>query len=120
MPAADPGSDATAIREGERGFLTALARAQAVAAQRQLVDAAITLRRSALARGSYPSQRPHLEPLDDPDPFTGRHLIYQPGPDGTALVSLDGDADLIERGKLFTRPRTVGPIVLPRVVAAHS
>ena len=49
----------------------AVARFQFAAAERQLVDAALALRRLDVAGGGFPAQRPAVPDLERPDPFTG-------------------------------------------------
>ena len=90
----------------------AIARHQAALAQRQLVQAAIALRRLALVDGAYPADRSAVPELIGPDPFTGRALAYAIREDGSAEVALDGADDLLAEVVLKSAAR-VPPIVLP-------
>jgi hypothetical protein len=87
-------------------------RAQAAMAQRQLVQAGIKLRRVALAGGAYPADRSSIPELATADPFTGRRLIYEGHPDGSASVALDG-ADPLLGQVVLKSAATVPPIHLP-------
>ena len=89
-----------------------LARHQAALAQRQLVQAAIALRRLALVDGAYPADRSAVPELIGPDPFTGRPLLYSLREDGSAEVALDGADQLLAEIVLKSAAR-VPPIALP-------
>lgn len=75
----------------------AIPRAQAALAQRQLVRAAIALRRIGLADGAYPADRSIVAELSTPDPFTGRPLAYEVREDGSAEVGLAGADELLQQ-----------------------
>ncbi len=90
---------------------SAIARHQAALAQRQLVRAAMTLRRIAFA-GAYPADRSAVPELSEPDPFTGRPLLYERREDGSAEVALDGADELLSEVELKSAA-SVPPIVLP-------
>ena len=91
---------------------SAIARHQAALAQRQLVRAAMTLRRIAFAGGAYPADRSAVPELSEPDPFTGRPLLYERREDGSAEVALDGADELLAEVVLKSAA-SVPPIVLP-------
>lgn len=95
------------------GFTKAIGRLQSIQAQRQLVRAAIAMRREALEHGAYPAQRPAIGDLTGPDPFTGRRLLFQPQPDGSLVLALDGGVELLEQVIVKPAARTVLPIRLP-------
>jgi hypothetical protein len=90
----------------------AVARAQATLAQRQLVLAAIELRRSGLVDGAYPADRSAVAELATPDPFTGRPLLYELREDGTAMVAIDG-ADGLLADIVVKSGAHIPPIMLP-------
>jgi len=90
----------------------AIPRQQATLAQRQLVRAAIALRRAALADGAYPVDRAVVPELTGPDPFTGRTLAYTIREDGSAEVALVGADELLSEVVLKSAA-SVPPIVLP-------
>ncbi len=110
----------TACGEGTlgdlEGFSKAVARAQAVDAQRQLVEALVALRRLGRESGAYPSERPDIEPLTRPDPFTGRPLIYVFNADGTVTLDLDGAGELLEPITVSRMREIVAPVTLPAPV----
>ena len=95
------------------GFAKAIGRLQSVEAQRQLVRAAIAMRRHALEHGAYPAEPPGIPELTEPDPFTGRPLLYELQPDGSLVLELDGVVELLEQIILQSAARTVVPIHLP-------
>ncbi len=95
------------------GFNKAIGRAQSVAAQRQLVRAAIALRRTMLATGSYPIDRPDDPDLINPDPFTDRQLSYEPGPDGTVTLEIVDVAEPLVPITVAGMARYIRPITLP-------
>ena len=90
----------------------AIARHQAALAQRQLVQAAIAMRRLALVDGAYPADRSAVPELIGPDPFTGRALAYAIREDASAEVALDGADELLSEVVLKSAA-SVPPIVLP-------
>ncbi len=94
-------------------FIKTIGRLQSVEAQRQLVRAAVALRREGLDQGSYPVRRPSIADLTHPDPFTGRPLLYQPQPDGSLVLALDGGVELMQQIILESAAKTVVPIHLP-------
>ena len=87
-------------------------RAQAAAAQRQLVKAGIELRRMALADGAYPPDLSSIPEAVRPDPFTGRPLSYSVAPDGSATLALVGADELLEQ-VVVASAASVPPISLP-------
>ena len=95
------------------GFSAAIGRAQSVAAQRQLIRAALTMRRIMLATGSYPIDRPNDPDLINPDPFTDRQLSYEPGSDGSLTLAIVGVGDLLEPITVGGMDRYIRPITLP-------
>ena len=76
------------------------------------MQAAIALRRAALADGAYPGERSVVAELSEPDPFTGRPLLYDLREDGSAEVALDGADELLSEVVLKSAA-SVPPIVLP-------
>jgi hypothetical protein len=95
------------------GFSKAIGRLQSVHSQRQLVRAAVAMRRHVHSHGAYPAERPAVPELTEPDPFTGRPLIYEPQPDGSLKLEIDGVVELLERIILASAAQTVVPIHLP-------
>lgn len=91
---------------------SAIARHQAALAQRQLVQAAIALRRLAITDGAYPTDRSAVSQLTEPDPFTGRPLAYTIREDGSAEVALDGADELLSE-VVAKGAASVPPIALP-------
>jgi len=76
------------------------------------VQAAIALRRIAIAECAYPADRAAVPELTEPDPFTGRPLLYDLREDGPAEVALDGADELLSEVVLRSAA-SVPPIVLP-------
>lgn len=70
--------------------LRASARLQATAAQRTLVRLVLELRLSALRSGAYPPDLSGFPGGAAPDPFTGKPLVYERKPDGSAVLSMPG------------------------------
>jgi len=103
------------IHEDHYGFLRALARSQSIAAQRQLVLAAITLRTIGATEGAYPQQAPEIKELVKPDPFTDRLLVYNLTADGKLIISLDGAPELLEQIALPSMAKAIVPVVLPPI-----
>jgi hypothetical protein len=101
------------VAEDMKGFQKAIARMQSIEAQRQLVGAAIALRRVGISEGTYPAVRPDLRQLASPDPFTGRPIVYDPQPDGGVVIELDGAAALAEQIVTKAAAGTLVPITLP-------
>jgi len=95
-----------------KNMSNAIARAQAALAQRQLVQAAIALRRVAITDGAFPADRSAVPELIEPDPFTGRPLLYCLREDGSAEVALDG-ADKLLTEIVAKNAASIPPIVLP-------
>ncbi len=95
------------------GFNNAIGRAQSVAAQRQLIRAAIAMRRTMLETGSYPIERPDDPDLINPDPFTGKQLSYEPGPDGILTLAIVGVGELLAPITVAGMARYIRPIILP-------
>ncbi len=52
------------------------------------------VRRIGLAQGSYPAERPDLQALTEPDPYTGRLITYRLLDDGSLELVLEGAAEL--------------------------
>lgn len=102
-----------ALESDLAGLGASVGRAQAVAAQRQLLRAVIALRRLALSGAGYPSERPTIPELSEPDPFTGRLIDYRPGDDRSLTLSLVGAAELLEPITVGGMSRCLGPVVLP-------
>lgn len=97
----------------EPNLASIAARSQLVAARRHLVRAAVAVRRLGMTSGSYPDERPSLEPLDQPDRFTGRPLGYRRVADGCAAVALAGVRELAEQGARGRGLDGLAPILLP-------
>ena len=97
------------------GFGKALGRTQSVAAQRQLVRAAIAMRRHALNTGHYPAERPAIPELAEPDPFTDRPIDYRLGDDGSLSLALVGACELLDPITVGGMSRYIRPLVLPPV-----
>ncbi|MCP4573632.1 MAG: hypothetical protein GY838_14835 [bacterium] len=100
-------------------FSKAVAKFQSTASQRQLIRAAIALRRMGIARGSYPRERPSIAELDEPDAFTGRLMVYGPRDDGSLWLEFEGAAELDR--SLRERPiMPVFAVVLPPPFTGES
>lgn len=95
------------------GFNKAIGRAQSVAAQRQLIRAALEMRRTMLATGTYPLDRPDDPDLINPDPFTDNELSYEPGPDGTLTLAIVDVAELLAPITVSGMAQYIRPISLP-------
>ncbi|MCK5379361.1 MAG: hypothetical protein KAJ78_08145 [Acidobacteria bacterium] len=95
------------------GFNKAIGRAQSVAAQRQLIRAALTMRRTMLATGTYPIDRPNDPDLTIPDPFTDNKLSYEPGPDGTLTLAIVDVAELLVPITVAGMAQYIRPVTLP-------
>ncbi len=96
MLAAVPHSTARDASANSWGrWLGAMLKVQVIATERQLLRAAITLRRDAVAGGGYPRERPEIAALAAPDPFTGRLIAYRPGDDGSLRLELEGAMELL-------------------------
>lgn len=76
-------------------FARQIGRLQAVEAQRQLLRAAIALRGIALDIGEYPTDRPNIDLLVHPDPFTGDLIAYRHMDDGSLRLALDRSPELL-------------------------
>lgn len=87
-------------------------RGQLVEAERQLLDAAVALRRLGLGLGSYPADRPSLPALDTPDPYSGRLLEYETLPDGRLRLAVAGGEELTADMRGAYRG-ALRPVVLP-------
>jgi hypothetical protein len=74
-----------------------VARFQFAAAERQLVDAALALRRLDLGGGGFPAEPPPapVPDLERPDPFTGSVIGYSVRPDGTAELAVERAESLL-------------------------
>jgi hypothetical protein len=103
-----------AVLEDVQGFIKVIERFQVLEAQLQLIDTGIAMRRIGLEDGAYPTQRPALAVLTDPDPFTGRQLVYETRPDGSLELALDGAVALLEQIIPKQSAHALAPIVLPR------
>ncbi len=88
-------------------------RSQLVASRRQLLRAAVEIRRIGMASGSYPELRPAVEALDQPDRFTGRALGYRKAANGCATVALGGARELAGANARGRGLDGLGPITLP-------
>ena len=106
-------SDPPAVLEDVQGFVKVIERLQVLQAQRQLVRAAIAMRRIGLEDRTYPVERPAVAELGDPDPFTGRLLVYGPRVDGSVELALDGAVALLEQIIPKQSAQALAPIVLP-------
>jgi hypothetical protein len=102
-----------AFFDDEWGFVRALTRAQSIAAQRQMIRAAIAVRAAGAEIGAYPLDRPEIEELNEPDPFTDRPLAYRALDDGSVEIGLDNATELLEQTILASAARSVVPVVLP-------
>jgi len=80
-----------------------VARFQFAAAERQLVDVALALRRLDLAGGGFPTGRPPVTGLERPDPFTGKPLHYRVLPSGAAELAVDHAEELLHAIRVPTR-----------------
>jgi hypothetical protein len=100
------------LHEDWKAFVGGSARAQLLIANRQLVKAAINLRRFGSNHGSYPDSRVHIPELANPDAFTARMLVYEVHYDGSASVVLDGVDELAGKITVGSSAR-VRSITLP-------
>ncbi len=97
--------------EAATPFSKAVAKFQSTASRRQLIRAAIALRRMGIATGSYPRERPPMAELDEPDAFTGRLMVYELRADGSLRLELEGAAEL-DRSLRERRITSVFAIIL--------
>ncbi len=74
---------------------SAVGRARAAAAKRQLVLAAIGVRRRGLDTGRYPDERDTVPGLGEPDALSGQLLGYEVGPSGAAELWVRDIQDLL-------------------------
>jgi hypothetical protein len=107
-------SEPQVVLEDVQGFVKVIQRLQPLDAQRQLVHAGIALRRTGLDDGAYPAERPAISELTEPDPFTGRPLVYGVRVEGSLELALDDAVALLEQIIPPRSARTLAPIVLPR------
>ncbi len=96
-----------------KGFVGGIGRTQSVDAQRQLLRAAVAVRRMGLEGGAYPRERPAIPELTEPDPFSGQQLAYLVGDDGSVTIDLVGVRELIGEVALTSVARAISPVVLP-------
>jgi hypothetical protein len=95
------------------GFAIATGRAQSVAAQRQLLRAAIAMRKLGAKAGQYPEERPAIPELSEPDRFTGNLIDYSCDGGGTLTLGLHGAAELLATITLTGSSVTLVPVTLP-------
>jgi hypothetical protein len=107
-------SEPQVVLEDVQGFVKVIQRLQPLEAQRQLVHAGIAVRRIGLGDGAYPAARPALAELTDPDPFTGRPLVYESRVDGSLELALDDAVALLEQIIPQRSAQTLVPIILPQ------
>ncbi len=75
----------------------AVGRFQALLSQRQTTHIALALRRQALSGSAYPATLAAFAAAAAPDPFTGRPVVYERRPDGSARLDLPGAEELWSR-----------------------
>ncbi|MCP3957577.1 MAG: hypothetical protein GY719_06960 [bacterium] len=89
-------------------FIGLYLKCQVIAAERQLLRAALALRRDGIVHGGYPPERPASAVLAKPSPFTGQLIAYRLGDDGSLVLELEGAQELLaERwgGRSWTRDK---------------
>jgi hypothetical protein len=106
-------SEADGIATDLGGFAIAIGRAQSVAAQRQLLRAAITMRKLGADTGQYPRERQAIPELSEPDRFTGNLIDYTANSDGTLTLALHGAAELLAPITLTGSSEIMVPVTLP-------
>ncbi len=93
-------------------LMSTIGRTQAIAAQRQLLDAALTISTTQRPDGAFPVTRPDLAALAEPDPFSGQLLEYRLLEDGRLHLAVAGGPELL---KALRRPGLqtwLDPIIL--------
>jgi len=93
-------------------MVNAVARCQAAAAQRQLLDAVLAVQTVARDAGAFPTERPDVPALTEPDPFTGKPLEYEILDDGGVRIAVVDGPALLERLRIPGRPRALDPVIL--------
>ncbi|MFV2074266.1 MAG: hypothetical protein ACC742_16695 [Thermoanaerobaculales bacterium] len=96
-----------------KSFGSVIARAQSVNAQRQLVRAAIEMRRIGADSGSYPRKRPGIPELAEPNPFTDELIGYELQEDGSLRLELVGAGELLAPTTVPGMSKIIAPVVLP-------
>ncbi len=87
---------------------------QVIAAERQLLRAALALRRDGIVGGGYPPERPASAILAKPSPFTGQLIAYRLGDDGSLALELEGAEKLLAQrwgGRSWTNKRETRDLV---------
>ncbi len=93
-------------------MLNMIGRSQATAAQRQLLDAALTMRMTPWPDGPYPETRPDLPALSQPDPFSGQLLEYRLLDDGRLHLAVAGGPELLKALKMPGLHTWLDPVIL--------
>lgn len=97
-------------------YRDATAKSQLQAGQRDLVTAAMAMRRLGIERGGYPSTCPPLEVLTSNNPFTGTPLHCASRDDGTLFLAMPEADKLTQEIFLYPAPWIL-QIELPAIVA---
>jgi len=93
-------------------MLNMIGRCQATTAQRQLLDAALTMRTTQWPGGAYPETRPDLPALIESDPFSGQQLEYQLLDDGQLHLAVADGPELLKALRMPGLQTWLDPIVL--------
>ncbi len=97
---------------GRPNTLNTIARTQAIAAQRQLLDAALTMRTTQWPDGAFPETRPNLPVLTEPDPFSVQLRDYRLLDDGRLHLDVAGGPKLLKALKRPGPQNWLDPVVL--------
>ncbi|RLE27735.1 MAG: hypothetical protein DRJ61_00660 [Acidobacteria bacterium] len=93
-------------------LMSTIGRTQAIAAQRQLLDAALTISTTRWSDGAFPVTRPDLPALTEPDPFSGQLLEYRLREDGQLHLAIAGGPKLLKALKMPGLQTWLDPIIL--------
>jgi len=93
-------------------IMSTIGRTQAIASQRQLLDAALTMRTTQWPDGAYPETRPDLPALIESDPFSGQQLEYQLLADGQLHLGIADGPALLKAIKRSGPQNWLDPVVL--------
>ncbi len=93
-------------------MVNAVARCQAAAAQRQLLDAVLAVQTVARNAGAFPTERPDVSALTQPDPFSGKPLKYEILEDGGVRIAVTDGPALLERLRIPGGSRALDPVIL--------
>jgi len=93
-------------------LLNMIGRCQATTAQRRLLEGTLAMRTTQWPDDSYPTTRPGLPALTQPDPFSGQLLEYRLLDDGRLHLGIVGGSDIQETLPLPGSHHFLDPIIL--------